>query len=162
MPTANHILAHNLTVSHKMLQRYTADLTASEYLHRPTPKANCTAWLIGHLTLTDRKALAMLGVTELPPVPDGFDKRFSREEGCPEADQFGDVMTLVPFFGEHRTRLIEAAKSAPAELLAKPVEKPHPMFATVGEFLSFASHHAMLHVGQITIIRRSLGRPPLV
>ena len=46
MPTANDILAHNLTVSHKMLQRYTADLTPSEDLDRPTPKANCTAWLI--------------------------------------------------------------------------------------------------------------------
>jgi hypothetical protein len=162
MPTANDILVHNLTVSQKLLQRYAADLAASEYLHRPTPKANCAAWLIGHLILTERRALNLYGVSDLPPVPDGFDKRFSRDEGCPQASEFGDVMALLPLLDQHRSRLIEAVKHAPPALLDKPMEKPHPMFGSLGEFTSFVSHHVMLHVGQITIIRRSLGRPPLV
>ena len=44
----------------------------------------------------------------------------------------------------------------------KPVDKPHPMFATLGELANFMALHATMHAGQITIIRRSLGRPPIV
>jgi uncharacterized damage-inducible protein DinB len=53
-------------------------------------------------------------------------------------------------------------RAAPINVLDKPMDKPHPMFSTVGEFMNFISHHVTLHAGQITIIRRSLGRPPVV
>ncbi len=161
MRTPNDVLVHNLTASQLMVQRFTADLQPSEYLHRPTEKANCAAWTVGHLALSDRHVLKLLGA-EAPPLPEGFDQRFSREEGCPQAGDFGDVAAIVPVFNAHRTRLIDVAKRTPAEQFEKPMEKPHPMFKTLGEFVSFMSAHTAMHVGQITIIRRSLGRPPMV
>src|SRR5437762_361170 len=50
---------------------------------------------------------------------------------------------------------------ATPEQLNKPVENPRPVFSTPGEAMVFAAVHTMLHVGQITLIRRNLGRPPL-
>ena len=161
MRTANDVLVHNLTATHLMVQRFTADLEPSEFLHRPTEKANCAAWTVGHLALSDRHVIQQLGA-ELPPLPDGFDAKFSREEGCPQAGDFGDVKAIVPVFSAHRTRLIDAVRLATPAQLEKPLEKPHPMFKTLGEFISFMSAHTAMHVGQITIIRRSLGRPPMV
>lgn len=161
MPTANDVIVHALTCTHAILNRFTADLQPHEYLHRPVEKANCAAWTVGHLALTDRHVLKQFGA-ELPPLPDGFDQRFSREEGCPEAGDFGDVSQVMPVFNEHRARLIEAVGRATSEQLDQPLEKPHPMFATLGQFVTFMAAHTALHVGQITIIRRSLGRPPLV
>jgi len=161
MPTANDAIAHALAVSQLMLKRYVADLTTSEFLHRPTPKANCAAWIVGHLTLTDRNVLRRLDAS-LPELPEGFEHRFSREEGCPQAADFGDVSRLVPLFDEHHARVIAAVKSASPAQLDKPLDKPHPMFNTVGEFAAFMAVHIGMHAGQITIIRRSLGRPPLV
>ncbi len=161
MRTPNDVLVHNLTASQLMVQRFTADLQPSEYLHRPTEKANCAAWTVGHLALSDRHVLKLLGA-EAPPLPEGFDQRFSREEGCPQAGDFGDVAAIVPVFNAHRTRLIEAVKRATPEQFEKPMEKPHPMFKTLGEFVGFMASHTAMHAGQITIIRRSLGRPPLV
>ena len=161
MRTANDVLVHNLRATQLMVERFTADLQPGEYLHRPAPKANCAAWTVGHLAVSDRHLLKMLGA-ELPRIPEGFEQRFSREEGCPQAGDFGDVATIVPVFNDHRTRLIDAAARATPEQLAKPMEKPHPMFKTLGEFISFMSAHTAMHVGQITVIRRSLGRPPLV
>jgi hypothetical protein len=131
-------------------------------LHRPAAKANCTAWLIGHLTLSDRSALKAFGVKDLPQLPDGFDKRFSRDAGCPEAAEFGDVSVLLTLFDKHRDALIAAVNSATPELLSKPLEKPFPVFKTVGELASFMALHVAMHAGQITIIRRSLGRPLIV
>jgi hypothetical protein len=162
MSTANDVIAHGLTRSMMMLKRFTADLKPDEYLHRPTDKANCAAWLIGHLTLSDRHVLKLLSPSNLPELPAGFEGRFSQEEGCPQAGEFGDVSTLVPVFERNRTALIEALRRATPEQLDQPVGKPNPMFGTVGELANFMALHSAMHAGQITIIRRSLGRPPLI
>ncbi len=162
MQTPNDVIAAALANSQALLKRYTADLQPAEYLHRPVSTANCAAWTIGHLVLTDRKALGALEVRDLPPLPDGFEKRFSREEGCPQAGEFGDVSILMPLFDQHRNLLIEAVKRAPLELLSKPTGSKHPMFATVADTATFMALHTSLHAGQITLIRRSLGRPVLV
>jgi hypothetical protein len=160
--TTNDIIVHSLTVSHIVLQRYTADLTPAEYLHRPTPKANCAAWVIGHLTLSERGALKALDAA-LPELPDGYEHRFSQAEGCPQAEEFGDVTGLMALFNEHRTRLIGAVKRATGEQLAKPLEKPRPpIFTTAGDLANFMAVHSAMHAGQLTMIRRSLGRPPLM
>ena len=161
MNTPNDVLIHSLTRSQMLLARYTADLSPQEYLHRPAEKANCTAWLIGHLTLSERRVMTMLGITDLPPLPPDFEKRFSRDEGCPQAGEFGDVAALMPLFNQHRAMLVEAINRATLDQLNKPTEKPHPMFSTLGELASFYALHTVMHAGQITIIRRSLGRPPI-
>lgn len=158
---STNLLVFGLEGSQKLMNRFCADLTPAEYLHRPCVKANCAAWLLGHLALTDRRLLTLLG-TEGPVLPDGFEKRFSRDPGAPEADDFGDPSILLPIFNDHRTRLIAAVKAATPEMLAWPLEKAHPMFNTIGEMAAFFSIHTALHAGQITIVRRSLGRPPVV
>ena len=162
MPNPADVIVHALTLSQGLLQRYTADLTPPEYLHRPTEKSNCAAWTIGHLTLTDRGALKQFGA-ELPPLPDGYEHRFSRDEGCPQAGEFGDVGQLMPLFVEHRTRLIDAVRRTEPGRLDQPLERPRPpMFTTLGELANFMAVHTSLHAGQLTTIRRSLGRPPLM
>ena len=161
MPAANDVIAGALSTSQMMLKRFLADLGPQEYLHRPTPKANCAAWIVGHLTLIDRLGLKRLDAPA-PELPAGFDRHFSREEGCPQAGEFGDVSRLIPLFDEHRGRLIAAVRAAPGEVLDRRIEPPHPMFGTVGESLAFLAMHTTMHAGQITTIRRSLGRPPLI
>ena len=161
-PTAADAIAYALATTQKLLHRYTADLSPEDYLHRPAPKANCAAWLLGHLILSERRALAHLGVTDLPALPGGFEKRFGRDESAAQACEFGDVTTLRSLFDEHRRRMIDAVRAASPEQLARPLEKPHPMFGTTAEMIHFIAIHATMHAGQITIIRRSLGRPPLI
>jgi hypothetical protein len=160
MNSVNDAIVHVLTRSQALLQRFTADLQPQEYLHRTTPQANCAAWTIGHLVLTDRRTLGRLGVVDLPPLPDGFEKRFGRESGAPQACDFGDVGVLMPLFNQHRAMLIDAVKRASIEQLNHPLE--HQMFSTAGEMASFMGLHTAMHAGQLTIIRRSLGRPPIV
>lgn len=161
MAAVNDAIVYALEFAQGMLHRFTKDLNPTEYLHRPTPKANCAAWIVGHLAVSERSALKALG-QPLPEVPEGFEHRFSREEGCPQAEEFGDVKALLPIFDEHRNRLIAAVKGASPEELAKPLDKPHPRFKTAGELAHFMALHGIMHAGQITIIRRSLGRPPLM
>jgi hypothetical protein len=163
MPTANDLIAYTLAATQQMLTNFCQDLTPQEYLHRPCTGGNAAAWLVGHLILTERHLLTRAGVTDLPPLPDGFEKRFSREPEAPKASDFGDVSILLPLFTQHRQLLIDAVRKLPSEILDKPLDKPHPRFKTTGELLSFlGGPHVAMHAGQITIIRRSLGRPPLM
>ncbi len=162
MSSSNDMIVHALRDSMLLLKRFTDDLKPGEYLHRPTEKSNCAAWLIGHLALTDRGVLERLGAKDLPALPEGFQTRFSQEAGCPDATEFGDVARLMSVFEQHRNALIAAVQRAPLEQLDKPMEKPHPMFGTLGELVNFMALHTSMHAGQVTIIRRSLGRPPLI
>ncbi len=162
MPTPNDVIIHSLSTSQMIMGRFCNDLKPDEMLHRTTPKANCAAWTIGHLIVSERGALKAFGVTP-PPLPDdGFEKRFSRDEGCPQASEFGDVSVLLPLFNEHRAALIEAVKRATPEQLDQPLEKPHPVFRTSGELANFIAFHSIMHAGQISQIRRHLGRPPVM
>ena len=160
--TPNDAIVYHLSRAQLLLQRYTADLSPQEYLHRATPNGNCAAWIIGHLILSERGTLGRFGVSDLPALPQGFEKRFSRDEGCPQASEFGDVSMLMPLFEKHRALLIDAVTRAAAQQLDQPLEKAHPMFATLGELAGFMALHSTMHAGQITIIRRSLGRAPIV
>jgi hypothetical protein len=162
MPSVNDTIAHALSSSQMLLQRYTEDFTPEEYLKRVTPDSNCAAWIIGHLTLTDRRALGALGATDLPALPQGYEQRFGRTENAPQASDFGDVKILMPLFHQHRQRLIETVHRATAEQLEKPVQTPRPMFKTAGEMAHFMALHAATHAGQITMIRRALGRPIMI
>jgi len=161
MPPAQDVIAFNLEASQKMLNRFLADLTPQDYLHRPTPMANCAAWIVGHLVMADRRWLKLIGVKDLPSLPEGFEQRFARTEEAAKACEFGEVAGLKPLFNEHRRRLIEAVRAAPDDQLDRPVGFSNPMFETIGQAATFAAVHVGMHCGQISTIRRSLGRPPL-
>lgn len=159
------VLVNSLAASRRLLLWFVEDLNPQEYLHRPAEQVNCAAWLLGHLALTDRRILqTMLGVApgELPPIPEGFEKQFSRDEGCPQAGEFGDVSVLAPLFAAHRDMLIEKVQATDADALTKPLDKPHPRFKNTWEAVNFMGIHTAMHAGQISVIRRSLGRKPLV
>jgi uncharacterized damage-inducible protein DinB len=162
MLSPTDVLVHSLSSSQKLLNRYCEDLTPAEYLHRPCGGANCVAWLIGHLVISERSALGRVGMTDVPPLPEGFEKRFARDAEAPKAEAFGDVSILLPLFNQHRQLLIDTVKGMPVEKLEQPLEKPHPMFGNIWSVVNFMALHVSMHAGQITIIRRSLGRPPLM
>ena len=165
MPTANDILVASLASSQKLLNRYTADFGQKEWLHRPCAGGNAAAWIVGHLVVIERRVLGKLGLgpEQLPAIPDGFEKRFARDEEAPKASEYGDVSILIPLFNAHRQLLIDTAKNLPPAAFDQPAEKPNPvMGSTLGEQVNFLGGvHVAMHAGQITIIRRSMGKPPL-
>jgi uncharacterized damage-inducible protein DinB len=161
MTDAKDAIVSALANSQFMLDRFIADLSPEEYLYRPTAKANCAAWTVGHLILTDRRAAGRFGA-QLPALPEGFEQRFARDEHAPAAMEYGDVSGLRALFNETRGLFIEAVRRATPEVLATPLENVHPRFKTLGEMALFMSIHTSMHSGQITLIRRCLGRPPLI
>ena len=160
MLTPNDMIVASLTTARMMARRFTEDLQPNEYLHRAAPKGNCAAWLLGHLILTNRRTAARLNA-DLPALPDGFEQRFARDEHAPHASEFGDCASLLTLLEQSFDALIAGVKRMSPEQLETPVEKPMPMFKNIGELVNFMALHACVHIGQITVIRRTLGRPPI-
>jgi hypothetical protein len=154
-------LIFGIKSSKEMLDGFTADLKGSEWDHRAVPHSNCTAWLVGHLILVDRRALELAGVNDLPELPADFAAKFGRENNAPFAETFGDPSNLMPMFDKQREMLMAAIARLPESKFDETLPKPNPRFKTYGEFFSFMAYHVMVHCGQISTIRRSLGRAPL-
>jgi uncharacterized damage-inducible protein DinB len=158
---ANAELAFSLEVSRRMLHMFVDDLTPQERLHRACAGANCIDWTVGHLVLTERMFHTRLGVTS-PPIPEGLEPKFARTEEAVKQADYGDTSGLMALFDEQRNATLEAVKSMTPEQLSQPLEKPHPRFSTMGEAAAFCSLHVTMHAGQMSIIRRTLGKPPVI
>ncbi len=157
----NDSIAFSLSSSQWALEGLLKDFQPKDWLHRVCETGNCPAWIVGHLVMSERRALQRLGAADLPNLPEGFEKRFARDETAPRAAAYGDVTILTGLFDRHRARMIDAVKALPADRLDTPLDTPSPRFRTLGEMLLFMAIHTTIHAGQISAIRRSLGRPPL-
>jgi hypothetical protein len=155
-------IAYGLRASKVLIHRMVDDLKPGEFDYQPCPGANCIAWVIGHLTATDRRSLTWLGVADLPAVPDGFVERFTvTRTKAGEQTGFGDPKDVIRLFDEHRDRLIQVLPTADPAKLLEPPTFPSPLFSDRGEGLLFMGLHTAMHVGQMSITRRALGYPPV-
>ncbi len=156
------VIAFALRQSRTMIHRFVDDLKPGEFEHQPCDGANCAAWVLGHLALTDRRQLGWLGATDLPTLPVGFEERFvtTREKAVNQSG-FGDPAELLRLFDTHRDALLAFLPLVSAGKLAEPLPVPRPLFSTVGEAALFMALHVAMHTGQLSVIRRSLGYPPV-
>lgn len=156
-------IAYSLRSSKLMFHRYLDDLKPEEFQHRPCLGANNASWIIGHLTCVDRAQLEKLGVACLPELPSGFIERFATTKAAATGTNadFGSPHDLMRHFDEHRDLLINTVGQLPANVLGSPPPSISPLYADRGESLLFLGLHTTMHLGQLSIIRRSLGRPPL-
>jgi len=155
-------IVYAMKTSKLIVHRFIDDLKPAEFEYQPTPGGNCAAWILGHLTLTDRRSLVWLGATDLPTLPPGYEEMFQRT-GQKAGDQkgYGDPKVLVNLFDAHRDQLAEVLKTVdPAKFLEQPAMQS-PMFSYKGEAYLFMALHTAVHMGHVSAIRRALGYPPV-
>lgn len=156
-------IAYSLRSSKLMFHRYLDDLKPEEFQHRPCLGANNASWIVGHLTCIDRSRLEKLEAGPLPELPAGFQDRFATTKAAATGTvaDFGNPSDLIRHFDEHRDLLIKTVERLPTKVLNSPPPFDSPLFMDSGESLLFVGLHTTMHLGQLSIIRRSLGRPPL-
>ena len=161
--TPQEAIAYSLRTSKLMFHRFIDDLKPEEFLHRPCLGANCAAWIVGHLTRTDRGQLKAFGASQLPEVSEAFVEQFAatRMAATGTTAEFGPPQELVHLFDLHRDLLIEQTIQMPTQQLTKAAPWASPLFGDWSEALLFMGLHTAMHMGQLSMIRRSLGRPPV-
>ena len=159
--TPNDLLASGYRMAKQFLHRLVDDLTDAEFHHQPVPGANSAAWIVGHLGVIARRTADRLGATELPVLTEEFIGRFSATKK-PAGEQFelGTKADLLALFDGCVEKLIGAVRALPVEALTSPNAGGPPLATNYGEAVLFGAMHVTMHCGQISTIRRSLGKPP--
>ncbi|HEX8325231.1 MAG TPA: DinB family protein [Tepidisphaeraceae bacterium] len=158
--TTNQIITQSIATSAGLLHRMVDDLSPADWTRRPLPEANCVAWIIGHLATIEHSMLQTFGRTP-PALPEGEFAKIYGMGSKPTADMhYGDVGRLMPLFDAHRAMTVQAITAMSADDFNRPLT--HPMFKSVGEMVALIPVHTALHAGQISTIRRSLGKPALM
>ena len=136
------------------------------WFHQPAPGCAHLAWQMGHLAMA-QYGLCLFRIRgraegDLDLMPSTFRKRFSRGT-APDPDPGknpspSDIRSALDRV--HQQALAELPTFSP-QLLSEPVELPWAAIPTKLGCLLFCSHHEQLHAGQIGILRRLLGLPPI-
>ncbi|MFO0799287.1 MAG: DinB family protein [Gemmataceae bacterium] len=161
-PTAHEAITAGYRMGGQLVHRMAHGLTPAEFAHQPVPGSNSAAWIVGHLAVTLWRTADRLGAPELAPLPPGLLEAFT-QTGKPAGDQsaLGDPAALLALFDTCLAKVIAAVPTIPATKLTEPATRPG--FATTfGEGVLFGALHIAMHTGQLSIIRRSLGKPPVV
>jgi DinB superfamily len=161
--TPNDLLANAYTSAQKLLHVMIDDLTPEEFTRQPVPGANCAAWVVGHLALTLRNSLRRMGADDVPDLPAGLEDKFkATKQVAGQQAGYGDPRALVAVFDTCLDGFVQVIRALPGESLAGPPDFRGPFATNRAEAIQFGALHITLHAGQLSTVRRSLGKPPVL
>jgi hypothetical protein len=157
---------NRIQFSRQYTGQFLSDLTDDEWFWTPGEFTTHIAWQVGHLTVAQYN-LCLRRVRGRTPddmslISDGFIEAFqlgskpvAEPAGNPPLAEIRRVFDAV-----HQTALSEMASRTDIELDV-PLEQPHRAFRTKLEAVEYCPQHELVHAGQIALLRRMQGKPPL-
>jgi uncharacterized damage-inducible protein DinB len=146
-------------------KQFLSDLTPEEWIWQPSELPTHVAWQVAHIAMA-QYALCLMRIrgkaeADEALLSEAFFDRFKRgsvpaagPENNPPLEEIQRVFDAV-----HQQSLAELAGRTDEDL-DEPVD-PHPAFKTKLGAVEFASQHELIHAGQIGMLRRLMGKPPL-
>jgi hypothetical protein len=161
------LLVHQIGAARRYTEGLIDNLDPAEWFRMPGGEGvTHVAWQVGHLAFAQYR-LALERTRGTRPgdgdlITEGFLKTFGRGS-VPVADPSaypapGEIRST--FDRVHRRVLDEVAGLTEA-MLDEPPAAPHKLCATKAEVLAWCAAHEMFHAGQIALLRRLLGHPPI-
>jgi hypothetical protein len=138
----------------------------ADWLQQPPGGVSHIGWQVGHLAFAEYR-LALWRIHGQRPEDDAlFSREFVDQFGANSAPHADAARYPAP--AEIRAVLDKVHEQALRELptlseadLNQPVPHPHRFAKTKLLALLWCAHHEMVHAGQIGLLRRQLGHPPL-
>ncbi len=141
-------------------------IPTEQWFRMPSGNVSHISWQVGHLAFAEYRLalwrLRSVRTEDTLLIPEQFVQLFGAGS-VPDPDP-----AKYPSQTETRATLDRVHEQVLRELSAlnedeldHPVPHPHPFAKTKLTALLWCSHHEMLHAGQIGLLRRQLGHPPL-
>lgn len=145
-----------------MLRGHLADFTEADFLVRPVPTANHVAWQLSHLLKGFPAMLSAFGADGKFTVPAKAAAVTKETAKVDDAAAFPTKDELIDGNEAAIGILIEAVKGmTDADLDQPSPEYFHRFATTLGQLALMVPLHQSMHIGQIQVIRRKLGKPVL-
>jgi hypothetical protein len=139
---------------------------AAEWFRLPPGGISHVAWQVGHLAMAEYR-LALERIRGPKPqdaelISEHFLRLFGRES-VPDADpaRYPSQAEMRAVFDRVHEQALRELRGLDESELDQPVLKPHKLAKTKLWSLLWCAHHEMVHAGQIGLLRRQLGYPPL-
>jgi hypothetical protein len=138
----------------------------ADWFWMPREGVSHIAWQVGHLAFA-QYGLALERVRGSRPddeglLPTAFREKFGRgSTPVGDAAAYPTVTEIRQVLEAVHRQVLEELPALDEALFDQPTTKPHPRFSTKGGSLAWCAEHEMIHAGQIGLLRRLHGRPPL-
>ena len=151
-------------------RRYTLvlleDLEMDEWFWVPDSLTTNVAWQVGHLAMSEYglTLFRQRGRADVDSelMSGKFRKLFMRgTEPKPDQDAYPDPGEILEVLDRVHRQMRTEIVGFDGDELDETVDAPHSAYATRYGALLFAGDHEMLHAGQIGLLRRLMGKPPL-
>jgi uncharacterized damage-inducible protein DinB len=137
------------------------DLSDAEIMQRPVANANHIAWQLGHLIASVHYFGESIKAGSMPALPDGFDARHSKETA--HSDDPAAFLSKDAYAGlldQQRAALLRLVEQTDdATLAADSSGDLKEIAPRLIDVVALAAEHEMMHSGQISVLRRKLGKP---
>jgi hypothetical protein len=159
----NDLIADAISGDARVLGWHLNDLTDQDMLTRPVPSANHPAWQLGHLIVAETNAVNLVKPGAMPELPAGFADRFKKDTARSDnAADFVNKAELLQLFEKTRRATVAWVKTlSPRDYATPTPDKIRGWAPTVGILPIALAGHVAMHVGQIQVLRRKLGKPVL-
>lgn len=156
--TVKDAVRTSLEMDANLLGMLLADLSDADLLVRPVPGANHIAWQIGHCLTGEAAFQAGLG-GPAHELPAGFAALYGKE-GAAKDTGFLTRDEYLRLAKEVRATTLKVLDRLSDADLAKPSPPSFASYApTYLSLLLLCGQHAMMHIGQFSVVRRKLGKP---
>ncbi len=142
------------------------DVRDADWFQMPSPATTHLAWQMGHLAMAEY-ALTMVRLRgKEPEDAQLLDKRFFRafQKGTvpsANASDYPPIEQIRQTFDQVHQRAISELAAYQDSDLQDSLPAPYALFPNKLGSVFFCGDHEMLHAGQIGLLRRLLGKPPI-
>ena len=157
---------HEIRVSRQMgnvLKGVVKDIDEAQFVKPVAGAINPPAYIISHLIASADFGLVKLG--RAPLCTEEWRKTFGPGSKPDPAYKYVPKAELLQMFDRHYDELRSAAAAATPEMIAKPHGVPFlsgTPLETIGDVIVLLlTSHLGIHIGQMSLMRRQLGFPPL-
>jgi hypothetical protein len=142
------------------------DQTKTEdWFRQPPGGVSHIAWQVGHIALAEyRLSLWRIRGTQLHDdalISQEFMRLFGPESPCADPSKYPNQSEIRAALDRVHEQMLRELPGLDEAELDQPVPHPHRFAKTKLLALLWCAHHEMLHAGQIGLLRRHLGYPPI-
>ena len=142
------------------------DIDQESWYEQPAEGINHVAWQVGHVAMA-QYGLALFRQrgrkeSDRELIPREFLRMFAKDSSpLIDVDLRPEPAEIREIFDRIHEEVLRELDTYPIEELETPVDFPYVGFSNKLGSLLMSAHHEMLHAGQIGMLRRLLGKPPI-
>ena len=157
-------LQRQLAASRKLSEGLLSSFESPEqWTHQICPNANHALWFVGHMATIDNFFISLIDKVRVRDEPGYRDKFGMGSHPSSSPGDYPAPMQVLDYMRDRRQELLSVLETLSDEDLAKSTPPGSPDFLPdYASVFETAIWHEGLHSGQVSMVRKSLGMPPLM